>query len=79
MNSEPYLTHPIDTHIRREIGTPRAVLHLAGHRKEEIKVLCDAVELTDIFICRRGEGGRGGEEMNHSKALIAGLNPREEN
>lgn len=66
--SDPYLTDPVDTHVRREIGARRAVLHLARHGEEELKVLCDAVELTDIFICRRrGGGGNESHDSFHIK------------
>ena len=46
-----YLTDSINAHISSVVIAQRAVFHLAGHGKEEVKVFCDAVQLTDVFIC----------------------------
>lgn len=31
-----------------------AVFDFAGHGEEEVKVFCNAVQLTDVFICTQG-------------------------
>lgn len=46
-----YLTHSINADISFVVGAGSAVFDFAGHGEEEVKVFCDAVQLTDVFIC----------------------------
>lgn len=47
----PYLTHSIDANILFVVRAGGAVFDFAGHGEEEVKVFCNAVQLTDVFIC----------------------------
>lgn len=46
-----YLTHSINADISFVVRARGAIFYFAGHGKEEIKVFCNAVQLTDVFIC----------------------------
>lgn len=46
-----YLTHSINADISFVVGAGGAIFDLAGHGEEEVKVFCNAVQLTDVFIC----------------------------
>lgn len=46
-----YLTQSINADISLVIRAGGAIFDLAGHGEEEVKVLCNAVQLTDVFIC----------------------------
>ncbi len=46
-----YLTHSINADISFVVRAGGAVFDLAGHGEEEVKVFCDAVQLTDVLIC----------------------------
>ncbi len=48
---EVYLTHSINANISFVVGARGAIFDLAGHGEEEVKVLGNAVQLTDVFIC----------------------------
>lgn len=46
-----YLTHSINADISFVVRAGCSIFDFAGHGEKEVKVFCNAVQLTDVFIC----------------------------
>lgn len=46
-----YLTDSINADVVLVVGAGGAIFHLARHGEEEVKVFCNAVQLTDVLVC----------------------------